>query len=83
MKALAQLVPVLRRLVVFGGRKQNKRRLNDVYFLDLTNWTWCGALCSFASIPLAAAECACLLVGPLPIRGQGRVIPWLLELLCC
>jgi hypothetical protein len=28
------------RLIVFGGRKQNKRRLNDIYFLDLATWTW-------------------------------------------
>jgi hypothetical protein len=28
------------RLVVFGGRTAERKRLNDVYFLDLDTWTW-------------------------------------------
>lgn len=28
------------RLVVFGGRTAERKRLNDVFFLDLESWTW-------------------------------------------
>ncbi|KAK9811814.1 hypothetical protein WJX72_010643 [[Myrmecia] bisecta] len=28
------------RLVVFGGRNQDRRRLGDVYYLDIATWTW-------------------------------------------
>ena len=28
------------RLVVFGGRGADRKRLNDVHFLDVTTWTW-------------------------------------------
>ncbi|PNW72944.1 hypothetical protein CHLRE_14g612700v5 [Chlamydomonas reinhardtii] len=28
------------RLVVFGGRTAERKRLNDIYFLDLDSWTW-------------------------------------------
>lgn len=28
------------RLVIFGGRNAEKRRLNDVYYLELDSWTW-------------------------------------------
>ena len=28
------------RLVVFGGRGADKKRLNDVHFLDVTTWAW-------------------------------------------
>ena len=28
------------RLVVFGGRAADRKRLNDVHFLDVATWTW-------------------------------------------
>ena len=28
------------RLVVFGGRGADRRRLNDVHHLDLSTWVW-------------------------------------------
>lgn len=28
------------RLVVFGGRGADRKRLNDVHFLDVSTWTW-------------------------------------------
>ncbi len=30
----------LPRLVVFGGRGADRKRLNDVHFLDVKTWTW-------------------------------------------
>lgn len=32
--------PLKHRLVVFGGRGADRRRLNDVHHLDLTTWSW-------------------------------------------
>ena len=29
------------RLVVFGGRNAERKRLNDIHFLDLATFTWC------------------------------------------
>lgn len=29
------------RLVVFGGRSADRKRLNDIHFLDLATFTWC------------------------------------------
>lgn len=26
--------------MVFGGRTAERKRLNDIYFLDLDSWTW-------------------------------------------
>lgn len=26
--------------MVFGGRTAERKRLNDVYYLDLSTWTW-------------------------------------------
>lgn len=28
------------RLVIFGGRGADRKRLNDVHFLDIATWTW-------------------------------------------
>ena len=28
------------RLILFGGRSAERRRLNDVHYLDLDTWTW-------------------------------------------
>lgn len=28
------------RLIVFGGRGADRKRLNDVHFLDIATWTW-------------------------------------------
>ena len=36
---LHHTLPVCR-LVIFGGRSQEKKRLNDVHFLDTETWTW-------------------------------------------
>lgn len=34
------------RLIVFGGRSAERKRLSDVYFLDLDSFTWCVVWCS-------------------------------------
>ena len=34
------LVHAIPRLVVFGGRGADRKRLNDVHFLDVKTWTW-------------------------------------------
>lgn len=31
---------VVRRLIIFGGRGADRKRLNDVHFLDIATWTW-------------------------------------------
>ena len=28
------------RLIIFGGRSADRKRLNDVHFLDIATWTW-------------------------------------------
>ena len=33
-------ISVAFRLVVFGGRGADRKRLNDVHFLDVATWTW-------------------------------------------
>eukprot|EP00983_Pelagomonas_calceolata_P060058 1146208-Pelagomonas_calceolata.AAC.8 len=32
--------PENKRLVVFGGRNAERKRLNDVHFLDIATFTW-------------------------------------------
>lgn len=44
-------------LVVFGGRSAEKRRLGDVYVLDLDNWAWSRAGCN-GVVPAPREEAA-------------------------
>ena len=57
------------RLVIFGGRSQEKKRLNDVHFLDTETWTWHKAVTEGAvPVPRCSAS-AVIMEGQLILFG--------------
>lgn len=59
-----------RRLVVFGGRTAEKRRLNDVYLLDLDTWAW-SKMAAEGAVPKPREEAAaCFWAGHMLVFGE-------------
>jgi hypothetical protein len=58
------------RLVVFGGRTAEKRRLNDVYILDVGSWVW-SKMAAEGAVPKPREEAAaCFWAGHMLVFGE-------------
>ena len=57
------------RLVIFGGRSQEKKRLNDVHFLDTETWTWHRAVTEGAVPVPRCSAAAVIMEGQLILFG--------------
>lgn len=64
------------RLIVFGGRTGERKRLNDVYFLDLDTFVWYKPVTEGTSPTPREQAVGCFWAGSMIVFGEQQKQPW-------